>query len=174
MEVKYIGKNKYPIIIIRGATVNYDIPFVLYGIHPHPPVFPSYAKARNDLLVSSAKSLAGEEIDYKMLVGDFNTTNYSPWFSYVKEITDLNDSNEGLGLISTWPSFVPNTFGLAIDNALISDNIIVESKELGPSMGSDHYPVVSSFKFKLPENTNTRRSVTSTDKVIDNTNEGDD
>lgn len=151
LEVKEEGKEESPAIVIRGETTGREMPFVLYGIHPPPPIMPSYAERRNDLLEAVAKSISNENAPYKMLIGDFNTTRYSPYFKHMISISGLNDSNEGMGSISTWPRFASQFFGLAIDNLLVSDNILVEKKKLGPAMGSDHFPVMTTLKFTVPE-----------------------
>jgi endonuclease/exonuclease/phosphatase (EEP) superfamily protein YafD len=146
-----------PALILRGETTGYEIPFVLYGVHPPPPVLPSYAKRRNDLLQEVAESIAKEEITHKLIVADFNTTRFSPAFKKLTEVSGLHDSNEGLGfgaLQTTWNSFMPNYFGIAIDNIVLSNNFEVEKKEIGPAMGSDHYPVITTLKFMVDEKNN--------------------
>ncbi len=155
IEVKYLADEQQPALVLRGATVKNEVPFVIYGIHPSPPVLPSYAKKRNDLLVAAAESIAVEKQDHKILIADFNSTAFSPWFKKMEKISGLNDSNIGLGHINgTWPTVFNKFFGVNIDNMLISNNIKVEHKELGPDLGSDHYPVITNLKFMLPENSN--------------------
>lgn len=139
-------------IVLRGATVNGDAPFVLYGIHPSAPVFPSLAAQRNTVLLSASKKIAEEQAKYKILVGDFNTTPFSPFFKKAVATSGLYNSSEGMGLWGTWPSFIPKFFAISIDNMLISKWIKVDNKQLGPSMGSDHYPVITTLKFLIPEN----------------------
>jgi endonuclease/exonuclease/phosphatase (EEP) superfamily protein YafD len=149
-EIKYIGKEKAPMLVMRGDTSGYEIPFVLYGIHPPPPVLPSYAARRNELLQLAAENIAKETAVHKLIVADFNTTRFSPVFKNMVTVSGLHDSNEGLGLgafNTTWPSFFKNFMGIAIDNIVLSDNIKVEDKEIGPALGSDHYPVITTLKF---------------------------
>jgi endonuclease/exonuclease/phosphatase (EEP) superfamily protein YafD len=139
-------------IVLRGATINGDAPFVLYSVHPAPPIFPGMAKQRNEVLLTAAKKIFKEEAKYKILVGDFNTTPFSPYFKKIEKASGLYDSNEGMGTLGTWPSFVPKLLGIAIDNMLVSKWIRVENKQLGPAMGSDHYPVITTLKFIIPDN----------------------
>ncbi len=150
LEVKYLGEEKAPAIVLRGETTGYEMPFVLYAMHPPPPVLPSAAKRRNDLLVSAAASIATEPAAHKFMVADFNTTRFSPWFRKIEALSGLHDSNEGIGLEAyrtTWPKYFTHYFGLTLDNILISDNIVVARKEIGSSMGSDHYPVLTNLRF---------------------------
>jgi endonuclease/exonuclease/phosphatase (EEP) superfamily protein YafD len=153
IEVKYFGESDSPAIVLRGETVGYEMPFVIYGMHPPPPVLPSYAKRRNELLMESATSMAKEKADYKIILADFNTTRFSPNFKKMTKTAGLYDSNIGQGFVSTWPKRMGKFFGIAIDNILLSDNIIVNNKEIGPSMGSDHFPVISSLRFIPKEGT---------------------
>lgn len=152
LEIKDFEEGSSPVVVLRGTTEGYEIPFVLYGAHPPPPISPYKANVRNNALVQAAQSIAQEEAPYKLLVGDLNVTRFSPWFKKTKKISGLNDSYEGLGLTSTWPTLLPEGLGLTIDHSLVSDGINVVERELGPTMGSDHYPVLTRFAFKVPEN----------------------
>lgn len=146
MEVKTIGNEAFPTVVIRGATNGYEVPFVLYSIHPHPPILPSYSKWRNDVLVSAAEAIAKEKFSHKILIGDFNCTSFSPWFKKMSEESGLYNSNEGIGIVGTWPSFLPPMFRIGIDNMLLSNDIKVNKKELGPRIGSDHLPVITTLE----------------------------
>ena len=139
-------------VVLRGATMNGDAPFVLYSVHPSPPLFPGMATQRNAVLMAASKKIAAEHAKYKILVGDFNTTPFSPFFKKAVKVSGLYNSSEGAGLWGTWPSFIPKFFGISIDNMLVSNWIKVDNKQLGPSMGSDHYPVITTLKFIIPEN----------------------
>lgn len=154
MEVKTIGNEAFPTVVIRGATNGYEVPFVLYSIHPHPPILPSYAKWRNNVLVSAAEAIAKEKVSHKILIGDFNCTSFSPWFKKMSETSGLYNSNDGIGVVGTWPSFLPPVFRIGIDNMLLSDNIKVDKKELGPRIGSDHLPVITTLDLYEDETKN--------------------
>lgn len=155
IEVKILGEHKSPVIALRGETTGYEMPFVLYGIHPPPPMFAKPYEIRNDLLLAAAESMAGENNTHKLIVSDFNITRFSPWFEKTVEISGLKDSNEGLGLSglhTTWPNYLSKYLGITIDNILISDNIKVVEKEVGASMGSDHYPLITTLQFLVDKN----------------------
>ncbi len=150
LEVEKLkGTNNYA-VVIRGATSAHEIPFVLYAINPAPPLIPSKYEERNSLLIDASRSIAKEKSKHKILIGDFNITRYSPIFKQMSKISSLYDSNEGMGMMNTWPSNLPKLFELPIDNMLLSKAIIVDSKQLGPSLGSKHYPVITNLKFILP------------------------
>jgi endonuclease/exonuclease/phosphatase (EEP) superfamily protein YafD len=149
-EIRQLGETDAPAIVLRGETAGYEIPFTLYGIHPPPPVMPSYVQKRNDILRLAAADIANEKETHKLMIADFNTTRFSPIFKKLTKISGLHDSNEGLGLDAfntTWPSVIRSSFGVAIDNIILSDNIQVTNKWVGPAMGSDHYPVITTLRF---------------------------
>lgn len=153
-EIRQLGETDAPAIVVRGETSGYEIPFALYGIHPPPPVMPSYVKKRNEILRLVAADVSKEEKTHKLIIADFNTTRFSPIFKKLTAISGLRDSNEGLGFDAfntTWPSLLKNFFGVAIDNMVLSNNIEVEDKWVGPAMGSDHYPVITTLKFFVDE-----------------------
>lgn len=150
MEVK-TTEDKQPVIVVRGETMGYELPFVVYGIHPPAPVLPSYAERRNELLMYTAKEISQEPAKNKMVIADFNATRFSPWFKDMLEVSGLNDSNIGQGLLSSWPSYAFYNLGLLIDNILVSDSIFVDRKEVGPAMGSDHRPVITSLRLLVPD-----------------------
>jgi endonuclease/exonuclease/phosphatase (EEP) superfamily protein YafD len=154
LEIKQLDDVDAPAIVIRGKTTGYELPFVLYGVHPPPPVYPSSAKENNAILKSVATYMSEETADYKMLVGDFNMTRFSPNFKSMEETSRLRDSNFGIGFNAfsfSWPSFLPDFMRITIDNILVSDNIVVEKKERGEAMGSDHYPIMTTLKLLVPK-----------------------
>jgi endonuclease/exonuclease/phosphatase (EEP) superfamily protein YafD len=75
-----------------------------------------------------------------ILLGDLNTTPWSEYFRTLVGGTGLRDSSLGLGVHSTWPAWVPLP-GVPIDHCLVSENISVLARRVGPWIGSDHRPV---------------------------------
>lgn len=150
LEVRLLEEQDYPTVVMRASTIKHEIPFVVYAIHPPPPVLPDYARRNRSTTRSAVKSLMKEEIDYKILVGDLNATRYASVFKEVSKNSGLRDSNEEIGFVNTWPSYLPQWLGIGIDNSLISDNIRVESKQVGNAGYSDHRPVLTTFSLALP------------------------
>ncbi|MDA0781527.1 MAG: endonuclease/exonuclease/phosphatase family protein [Rickettsiales bacterium] len=156
IEIKYL-KDESPVIVLRGETTGYEVPFVLYGTHPPPPIFPSFAQTNQDVLESIGEHVVKEKIDHRLVVGDFNSTRFSPHFRKMAESSNMKEGDIGLGIGAykpSWPSFLPNLMGITIDNILVSNNIVVQKRERGPAMGSDHYPVITTLKFVVPKENN--------------------
>ena len=76
----------------------------------------------------------------KIVVGDFNSTDGSPHFRRFLEVSKLRDSRLGFGRQSSWPTWSPYRIG--IDHGFLSDDLAVESRRLGPRIGSDHLPLI--------------------------------
>ncbi len=139
-------------VVIRGATTNFEIPFVMYSIHPAPPLSPAAAKRRNAVLKEAGERIEKEAFGHKILVGDLNVTHFSPVFEQLMKDSKLYDTNQGIDYYEgTWPSFLPRILGIPIDNMLVSKWIKTEKKQLGPAMGSDHRPVITNLTFIAPE-----------------------
>jgi endonuclease/exonuclease/phosphatase (EEP) superfamily protein YafD len=106
--------------------------------HPTIPLSSTGAQARNALLDHAGDTAM--QSDRFILMGDFNTTPWSPTFR------DLPGKRAGDPRFSaTWPTFFP-IMGITIDHILASENLeLVEFKVL-ESVGSDHYPLLARFR----------------------------
>lgn len=117
--------------------------FRIVVTHPFAPVSKSYAQARNHQLAHLAK-VVSSFAEPVLLVGDFNLSPWSPYFSRLLKAAGLKDSRHGFGLQPTWPCW--NSFlRIPIDHALISPQLTVGRRQVGPPVGSDHLPVVLDF-----------------------------
>lgn len=89
-----------------------------------------------------AARLAAERKGPAVLVGDLNLTPWSPAFSRLVDTSSLRDSALGRGVVPTWLSSIP-FIGLPIDHVLVSPDIGVRARRVGPDVGSDHFPVTA-------------------------------
>ena len=76
----------------------------------------------------------------RLAFGDFNTTDGSPHFGALLAKSGLRDGRLGFGAQPSWPIWSP--LRITIDHTLISKNLALRSRKLGPAIGSDHLPVV--------------------------------
>ena len=86
-----------------------------------------------------------------LLLGDLNTSSWSPVFYKLLNETGLRDGRKGFGVITTWPTFVPQFLALPIDHVLVSPDIEIFNFSKGPDVGSDHYPIVVEFSIGAGE-----------------------
>lgn len=130
-------------IRVHGQTKKHQIPFQVYAVHVASPISLKSWKRRNRALKFHGWQLRDYEYPNQMIIGDFNTTRFSPWFKRMQRVAGLNDAQEGFGLMPTW-SFFEHTNrlnGLQIDQMLIAPGIWVEDRRTLGDMGSDHLPV---------------------------------
>jgi endonuclease/exonuclease/phosphatase (EEP) superfamily protein YafD len=106
--------------------------------HPLPPVGSAATSERNSHLQWLSRRIQGIE-GATILFGDLNATPWNHAFKSFIETSRLQ--NLPTGIFTTWPSsFAP--LRIPLDYCLVSKGISVRSKELGPSLGSDHLPVM--------------------------------
>lgn len=164
-KILHIGDKQLPSVM---AEVNTDSGlFSLFATHPLPPVSRQYSRLRNQQLTEIARLLKGY-FKPVILAGDLNVSPWSHYFRQFLARSGLKDSSQGYGVMPTWPVDNP-LFWTPIDHVLYSKKIVIKNKQIGPDVGSDHYPVIVDFKLRreslrpapglLPEPAGTTRSV---------------
>lgn len=101
-----------------------------------------------------AGRMAGSHLGSVAVIGDFNAAPWSPIFNGLKRRANLVDATRPRGLTPTWRperlnASVAPLFALAIDNALVSQDVAVRASRVGPELGSDHRPII--LDLQLPE-----------------------
>ena len=69
-----------------------------------------------------------------------NSTDGSAHFRDFIAVTGLRDSRHGFGRQGSWP--VNSPYRIAIDHLFLSDDLSVVDRRLGPSIHSDHFPLI--------------------------------
>lgn len=136
--VMEFGSAGVPSIVVDLTLPGQSIHFI--GTHPLPPGTGSYSAQRNEQLRELATHMAGVTNPI-VLVGDLNTTPWSPYFADLLKASGLLDASKGSGASGSWPAFLP-AGRISIDHCLRSPEIGVASRKLGPAVGSDHLPLV--------------------------------
>ncbi|HNQ89251.1 MAG TPA: endonuclease/exonuclease/phosphatase family protein [Verrucomicrobiota bacterium] len=116
------------------------------GTHPLPPSHRENARLRDQQLHAVAAHMAGLR-GPRVLVGDLNATPWSPVFRALVAQSGLLDTRCGRGWQPTWPAGMPLLW-IPLDHALISDDLAVWERRVGPSVGSDHYPLLVGVSWK--------------------------
>jgi endonuclease/exonuclease/phosphatase (EEP) superfamily protein YafD len=124
-------------INVNGQTVS------ILTIHTAPPVSShELFLLRNSQLREAAMTMRSLP-EPKILIGDLNTTVWSPYFSKLVEESGLRDARQGFGVIPTWPANFPSPLmKIPIDHCLVSHDIRVVNIGAGPRVGSDHLPLI--------------------------------
>lgn len=143
-EVIAIGRPDNP--TIKAQVHLGERRLTVIATHPLSPIGAGQSRTRNRQLAALPR-LAAHGADPVLLLGDLNV---SPWSSHFRRLLDdagLKNSSTGRGLYPTWPVHLP-MFLIPIDHVLHSDHLMILDKRTGPSVGSDHYPVLVDFAFR--------------------------
>ena len=140
-KVIYIGGAEVPSIMAEVETPQGRV--TVLATHPLPPLGREYSRWRNEQLAKLPRWVRGASSPV-LLLGDLNCSPWSPSFSRLLRESGLKDSARGRGVQPTWPS---NNFFLRIplDHCLYSPAITVVRREVGPAVGSDHFPLIVDF-----------------------------
>ena len=126
----------------NGRTVH------IMATHPIPPMSRGYFEARNHHLQSLGKLATEQRTDRPtvpiIVVGDLNVTPWSPHFRNFQQASGLEESCAGpwfVRLQPTWYRWSAFPFGLVLDHAFSTPDLICTKRLVGLDTGSDHRPV---------------------------------
>lgn len=117
----------------------------IIGAHPLPPRNEYFSQERDKELFALANRISRNPSPSTIMLGDFNLTPFSPVFQKVLDVSGLHNAARGQGFHPTWMAHNP-LFAIAIDHVLISKDLEVTRFATGPSLGSDHKPVLVSVR----------------------------
>ncbi len=138
VQVMQLGESMVPTIVAK-LRQDTDRQLTLIATHPLPPTTAEYANTRNQHLAALAE-LANETAGPLIVLGDLNTTSWSPHFADLIAETGLRDTRRGFGVHGTWP--LPySVLSIPLDHVLVSEDVAVLQRQVGPEIGSDHRPV---------------------------------
>ncbi len=148
LDVRTLGETDSVALVARLKVGGQ--PLTLIGAHPFSPVSPTNLKLRNQQYEALA-GLVHAHPGPLVLIGDLNSSPWSPYFQDLLSATQLRDSRQGFGNQASWPSKIPlmgipiPLIRIPIDHCLVSRQIAVHDRQVGPDVGSDHFPVVVDF-----------------------------
>jgi endonuclease/exonuclease/phosphatase (EEP) superfamily protein YafD len=112
----------------------------ILGVHTSWPLGPAASACRNQQLARIAEFARGATQPL-IVLGDLNVSPFSREFQALLAAGDLKTAADGFGWQPTWPTFLPPG-GIQIDHALTSAGVLVTGFRRGPSVGSDHLPII--------------------------------
>lgn len=124
-----------------------DGPLVVRAAHPPRPGREWRNRERDAVLSALAHDV--EWGPNHVLIGDLNTSSYSPVFADLVEETGLRDSRRGFGRqpshhVTNLPVLnLPISAWVTIDHVLVGEGIVVLDRRVGDLPGSDHRTVVA-------------------------------
>lgn len=116
--------------------------------HPLPPMRAETQAMRDrqlDELINRYAPRAGEPL---ILIGDLNTTPWSPIYHRLTRTLNLHNAREGRGLFPTWPADLPAVFRIPIDHVLLTSHFEVTHFAVGEEFGSDHLPLLVELRWR--------------------------
>ncbi|MEQ1705562.1 MAG: endonuclease/exonuclease/phosphatase family protein [Rickettsiales bacterium] len=117
----------------------------LYELHTPPPVSELFFELRNQNLSVLADVMSKDESPYRILIGDLNSTIYSPYLQNVLTSAKLYSNQQNYNMEGTWPNFLPAPLRITIDHVLTSKQIKIENREVATDKNSDHLPVITTL-----------------------------
>ncbi len=136
-DVAYLGATGLPSV---EAEIEFDgQPVLLLGIHPLPPIGAERTRRRDEQLAAVARRVHSAPLPV-VLVGDLNTTPWAPSFQRFVRESGLRDTFGARGYQPTWPAG-RFPLWLPLDHCLISRELAITGRDVGPNVGSDHYPL---------------------------------
>src|SRR5690606_33545269 len=109
--------------------------------HVSAPTTPAKARLRNRQFGRIAELPRSAGCTARILVGDLNTTPFSPYNQDLVAAGSLGSAARGFGYQATWRAEL-GPLGIPIDHCLVSDGVRVRSFRTGAAFGSDHLPII--------------------------------
>ena len=151
-RIAYFGDSWVPSAVVRLELGTQSISFI--ATHPPPPAGAEYSRMRDTQLEAVADAVL-EMPKPVIVLGDLNMTPWSPAFHRFLRQAKLTDSGQGWGVQPTWPvNLIP--FRIPLDHCFHSGGLRVVRREIGPNVGSDHYPLIVDFALDKPINRRAR------------------
>ncbi len=146
--------SKYPVEYKHFTLAGYEAleailnvngtQFRIIGVHPFPPSRADLAEIRNQQFTELIAKINSEKIPTAVM-GDFNSSPWSPWFEKLLAETNLKDAALGFGIINTWNVNIP-FIKIPIDHVLTSPEIETLDFHRGADVSADHYPIVATLR----------------------------
>lgn len=140
IELLYASDDA-PVSIEAILTIN-NRQLTILNYHPLPPGSFTYSTRRNRQL-AYASEYVHQQPDLTIISGDLNVTPWSPYYQDLMRDSGLYNSRQGFGNLPTWPAVLPV---IPIDHCLVSSSIQTISFQRGPNIGSDHRPLLITFR----------------------------
>lgn len=113
----------------------------ILSTHPLAPTEKARAALRDAQLGFAGDWAAAREGAF-FVVGDFNATPWSSPFRKLLAAAPLRNSQIGFGLQPSFPSSSVFLMRVPIDHLVHSPALIVRDRQMGPALGSDHFPLL--------------------------------
>lgn len=135
------GSSSPRAVELRYTPEDWTTPVSVLGTHPLAPTDEARADLRDAQLGFAAQWAAGQTGAF-FVVGDFNSTPWSWPFRRLMDSADLLNSQTGFGLQPSFSTQSNLLLRVPIDHLVHSPVLEVTDRQLGPDLGSDHFPLL--------------------------------
>jgi len=127
--------------LVRVEASIGDQPVAIYAVQTRSMTNETDADARDKYLAEVASMVRAEPIP-AIVVGDLQATPWSHAFRDLSSDAQLKNSMDSFGLQTTWPADRWTFFRLPLDHLLHSEALTTTDRDLGPTFGVEHRPIV--------------------------------
>ena len=135
-----------PQLLVKVSTERQAV-WYLGATHVDPPMQMQMRNRRDLCLQEWSRELLAQDSPV-LMIGDFNSTPWSPIFTELVDRRGWRDSRWGHGNQSTWPAWIGG-WGIPIDHALCTPGIKVLNRSTFDIPGSDHRGVALEIQVPL-------------------------
>ena len=125
------------------------VSYRVIGTHPLPPIREPGFRSRNEHLRMLANRVQHPDPEYAglptVVMGDFNLTPWSPFFHDFETASGLRSTRHPADMTPTWYVLPIFPLGLALDHVFISKDVMLWTRRVGGSTGSDHRSVTATL-----------------------------
>ncbi len=136
-QITHHGVGDSP-LLQADINVN-DKNYSFFSAHPKPAFNKKWDNERHYYFRAIEKIIANSKYS-PIIMGDFNSV---PWESHFNKFLERTNTKSTLihnGYKITWPVyFIP--MGVPMDHIIIGNDVNFSDLKVGPSCGSDHYPI---------------------------------
>lgn len=129
------------VAIVHGRIDVAGEPVTFAGVHLSRPLSAAGTARQRTEMIELAE-LLGSTPGPAVVLGDFNSVPWSAAATDFRSRAGLRDTRQGLGQQASWPAFLPAPLRIPIDHCLVSGDLQAAHCAIGPSVGSDHLPVI--------------------------------
>lgn len=160
-RIEYFGDDGLPSAVAEFNVGDNEVSIL--GTHPLTPSDKISFNSRNkqfESLIENRNSFSKSMV----LFGDLNTTSWSYGFKNLVKGMNLYDSRQGHGIQFSWPTTIP-ILSVPLDHCLVSKDIKVLKREMGPNLGSDHRPLYVELRISKTSHTDGNDYTKKSDKA---------
>ena len=139
-QITHHGPSDTP--LLHAKAVIDGKKYQIYSAHPKPALNKKWHEDRHQYFAEIRHTLAKNNSDDipVIVMGDFNSVPWEKHFTKFLDECGLRSTIKDQGYKVTWPVYFP-VLGIPMDHILISKGEKYNNVQVGPSVGSDHFPL---------------------------------